>query len=189
MSFYLQMQGVYLSHEIHSLLSWRQKSGSVFHLLWSLLVFVVSDSLQPRGLQHARPPRPSPTPRVYSNSCPLSQWCHLTISSSVIPSLPAFNLFQHQGLFLWVGSLHTVAKVRSFSFSVSLSNEYSGLISFRIDWFDHLAVQVALKSPLQHHSSRAFNSLALSFLYGLTVTSIFLLEKSQLWLHRLLLEK
>ena len=60
---------------------------------------VVSDSLQPHELQHARPPCPSPTPRVYSNSCPLSRLCHPTISSSVIPFPPASNLAQHQGLF------------------------------------------------------------------------------------------
>ena len=60
---------------------------------------VVSDSLRSHGLQHARPPCPSRTPGVYSNSCPLSRWCHPTISFSVIPSLPAFNLSQYQGLF------------------------------------------------------------------------------------------
>ena len=74
---------------------------------------VVSDSLQPRGLQHTRPPCPSPTPGVYSNSCPLSRWCHPTSSSSGSPSL-AFNLSQHQGLFKWVRSSHQVAKVMEF---------------------------------------------------------------------------
>ena len=68
------------------------------------------------------------------------------------PSLPAFNLAQHQGLF---SSLHQVAKVLGFSFSISPSNEYSGLISFRMDWLDLLAVQGILKSLLQHHSSKA----------------------------------
>ena len=71
------------------------------------------------------------------------------------PSPPAFNLSQHQGLFQWVGSLHQVAKVLEFSFSISPSNEYSGLISFRMDWLDLLAVQGTLKSLLQHHSSKA----------------------------------
>ena len=67
------------------------------------------------GLQHARPPCPSPTPRVYSNSCPLSRWCHPNISSSVLsPSPPAFNLSQHQGLFRWVSSSHQVAKILEF---------------------------------------------------------------------------
>jgi len=67
---------------------------------------------------------------------------------------PAFNLSQHQGLFQWVSSSPQVAKVLEFSFSVSPSNEYSGLISFRIDWLDLLAVQGTLKSLLQHHSSK-----------------------------------
>ena len=66
-----------------------------------------------------------------------------------------FNLSQHQGLFKWVSSLHQVAKVWSFSFSISPSNEDSGLISFRMDWLDLLAIQGTLKSPLQHHSSKA----------------------------------
>ena len=71
---------------------------------------VVSDSSRPHGLQHARLSCPSQTPWVCSNSCPLS-WCHPTVSSSVNPSLPAFNLAQHQGLFQWVSSLYQVAKV------------------------------------------------------------------------------
>ena len=72
---------------------------------------VVSDSLWPQGLWHARLPCPAPSPGAYSNSCPLSQWCHPIISSSVIRSPPAFNLSQHQGLFKWVCSSHQVAKV------------------------------------------------------------------------------
>ena len=71
------------------------------------------------------------------------------------PSLPAFSLAQHQGLFQWVSSSHQVAKYYSFSFSISPSNEYSGLISFRMDWLDLLAIQGILKSLLQHHSSKA----------------------------------
>ena len=74
---------------------------------------VVSNSLQPHGLQHPRPSCPSPT-WVYSNSCPLSQWCHPTISSSVIPFSSAFNLSQQQALFKWVSSLHQVAKILEF---------------------------------------------------------------------------
>ena len=68
------------------------------------------------------------------------------------PSPPAFNLSQHQGLFQWLSSSHQVSKVLEFSFSISPSSEYSGLISFRMDWFDLLAVQETLKSLLQHHS-------------------------------------
>ena len=115
----------------------------------------MSDSLRLHGLQHARPPCPSPTPRVYSNSCPLSRWCHSTISSSVIPlsshlqSFPASGSFQMSQLFLSCGQSTGV----SASTSVP-SNEYSGLISFRMDWLDLLAVQGTLKSLLQHHSSK-----------------------------------
>ena len=71
------------------------------------------------------------------------------------PSPPAFNLSQHQGLFQWVSSSHQVAKVLEFCFSISPSNEYSGLISFRIHWFHLPAVQGTLKSLLQHHSSKS----------------------------------
>ena len=71
------------------------------------------------------------------------------------PSPPTFNLSQHWGLFKWVSSSHQVAKVLSFSFSISPSNEYSGLVSFRKEWLNLLAVQGTLKSPLQHHSSKA----------------------------------
>ena len=70
------------------------------------------------------------------------------------PSPPALNLSQHQGLFQWVSSSHQVANYWSFSFNISPSNEYSGLISFRMDWLDLLAVQGTLKSLLQHHSSK-----------------------------------
>ena len=118
----------------------------------------MSDSLQPHGLPHARPPCPSPTPGVYSDSCPLSQWCHPTISSSVVPfssrlqSFPASGSFQINRVF----SLRIRwPKYWSFSFNINPSNEYSGLISFRMDWLDLLAVQRTLRSLLQHHSSKA----------------------------------
>ena len=114
---------------------------------------VVSDSLQPHGLQHARLPCPSPIPGVYSSSCPLSWWCHPTISFSVVPfssRLQSFRVFSNE----------SVLRIRwpknwSFSFSISPSSEYSGLISFRMDWLDLLVVQGTLKSLLQHHSSKA----------------------------------
>ena len=115
---------------------------------------VVSDSLQPRWLQHARPPSLSPTPRVNWNSCPLSRWWPPTISSSVIPfcskSFPASGSFQMSQLFTSGGQ-----SVGSFSFNISLSNEHPGLISFKTDCLDTLAVQGTLKSLLQHHSSKA----------------------------------
>ena len=72
------------------------------------------------------------------------------------PSSLAFSLSQHQGLFQWVAFSHQVTKYWSFNFSISSSNEYSWLISFRIDWFDLLNVQGTLKSPLQHHSSQSW---------------------------------
>jgi len=118
---------------------------------------VVSNSLQPNGLQHTRPPCPSPTPGAYSNSCPLSRWCHPTFSSSVIPFspspssiFPSIKVFSNES-FLCI----RWPKYWSFSFSISPSNEHSGLISFRMDWLDLLAVQGTLKSLLQHHSSKA----------------------------------
>ena len=115
----------------------------------------MSNSFQPHGLQHTRPPCPSPTPGVYSNSSPLSRWCHSTISPLSSPSPPAFNLSPHQGLFQWVSSLHQVAKILEFQLQHQSFQWYSGLISFRMDWLDLLAVQGTLKSLLQHHSSKA----------------------------------
>ena len=112
---------------------------------------VMSDYFQPLGLQHARLPCPSLSPRVCANSCHAIQPSHPQAS----PSPWALNLSQHQGLFQWVSSLHQVAKVFELQFSISPFSEYSWLISFRIDWFDLLAVQGTLKSLLQHHSSKA----------------------------------
>ena len=79
---------------------------------------VVSNSFRPHEPQHAGPPCPSPTPRVYSNSCPLSWWCHLTISSSVITFSSHPQSFPEQGLFQWVSSSHQVAKVLEFQLNV-----------------------------------------------------------------------
>ena len=94
----------------------------------------VSNSLQPHGLQHPRPPCPSPTPRLYSNSCPSSQWCHPTISSSVVPFFPP-SIFPSIRVFPNESALCIRwPKYWSFSFSISPSNEHSGLISFRMDW-------------------------------------------------------
>ena len=113
---------------------------------------VMSDSLGPHGLLHTRLPCPSPPPRACSNSCPSSWWYHPTISSCypllLLPSIFP-SIFSTESVFLirW-------PKYWSFSFSISLSNEYSGLISFRMDWLDLLAVQGTLKSLLQHHSSK-----------------------------------
>ena len=123
--------------------------------LGSVQSLVMSNTLQPQGLQHTRLPCPSPTPRVYSNACPLSRQCHPTISSSVIifsyhlQSFPASGSFQ-------MSVLHSRwPKYWKFNIKISPSNDYSGLISFRMDWFDLLAVQGTLKSILQHYSSKA----------------------------------
>ena len=118
----------------------------------------MSNSLWPHGLQHARPTCPSPTPGVYSNSCPLSRWCHPTILSSVVPFSYSFQSFPASGK--WVFSNESVLRIRwrkywSFSFNISASNEYSGLISVRIDWFYLLAIPGTIKSLLQNHSSKA----------------------------------
>ena len=114
---------------------------------------VVSDSLRPHGLQHIRPPCPSPTPRVYSNSCPLSWWCHPTISCPLhlLPSIfPSIRVFSNES------ALHIRwPKYWSFTFNISPSNEHSGPIFFRMDWMNLLAVQGTLKSLLQYHSSKA----------------------------------
>ena len=108
--------------------------------------------------QYARPPCPSPTARVHINPCPLSRWCHQTISPSVIPLLLLHSIFPRIRIF----SNESVLCIRwpkywSFSFTISPSNEHPRLISFRMDWLDLLAIQVTLKSLLQHHSSKAHN--------------------------------
>ena len=119
---------------------------------------VMSDSLQPHGLQNFRLPCLLPTPRAYSYSCPLSRWCRPTISSSVVPFASHFQPFPESQSFL-VSQFFASGWPRywSFSFSISPSNEYLELISFRMNWLDLLAVQRTLKSLLQHHSSKASN--------------------------------
>ena len=131
---------------------------------------VVSNSLRPHVLQHTRFPCPSPTPGTYSKLMNIKLVmpsnhlivCHpLLLLPSIFPSIRVF-------------SNHSVLSIRwpkywNFSFSISPYNEYSGLISIRIHWFDLLAVQRTLKSFLQHHSSKAS---VFSLLYGPTLTSI-----------------
>ena len=140
----------------------------------------VSYSLWPHGLQYAKLSCLSPTPGVCSNSHPRSQWCHPTISSSVPPLLLPPSIFPSIRVF----SNKSVLRIRwprywSFSFSLSPSNEYSGSISFRMDWFDLLEVQGTLKNLLQHHSSKtsilqhsAFFIVQLSHLYITTGKAI-----------------
>ena len=113
------------------------------------------DSLLPHGPQCARPPCPSQTPRVYPNSCPLSQWCHPTISSSVIPCSSCPQSFPASGSFQISQFFKSGGQSLGVYFNISLSDEHSGLISFRRDWVYLLAVQGTLKSLLQHYSSKA----------------------------------
>ena len=147
--------------------------------LESLLLFsyqVVSDSFRPHGLQQSRLPCPSPSTRGCPSSCPLSRWCHPTIPSSV--ALFSFSLH-------WSFPVSWLFISGDWSFSISLSNEYSGLIFFKIDWFDHLAVQGALKSLCQHHSLKSsvlqcsvFFMVQLSHLY-MTMGKTILYESLQ----------
>jgi len=118
---------------------------------------VVSDSLRPHEPQHARPPCPSPTPGVHPNPCPLSQWCHPTISCSVVPfsscpqPFPALGSFQMSQLFASGGQSTGV----SASTSVLPMNTQDWSPLEKMDWLYLLAVQQTLKSLLQHHSSEA----------------------------------
>ena len=149
-------------------------SGTLYLLVYLNLVIVLwvsvqfsrsvkSDSLRPHGLQHTRPPCPSPTPRIYSYSCPSSWWCHPTISSSVVPfshlhSCPASGSFQ-------MSQLRTSGD-QSFSVSVSPSSEYWGLISFRMDWLDLLAVQSMETLILQMRSQTLKNTSKVTQLWS-----------------------
>ena len=116
---------------------------------------VVSDSLPPHEPWHARPPCPSPSPGVYPTHVHRVNHAIQPLHPLSSPSPPALNLSQHQGLFQ-ESALHIRwPKYWSFIFNISPSKEHSGLISFRMDWLDCLAVQGTLKSLLQHHSSKA----------------------------------
>ena len=136
-------------------------------------------------MQHVGHFCPSPSPRVCTSSCPLSWWCQPTISSSVSPfSCP-------QSFLAWIFSRELALCIRwprywSFTFRVSLSNEYSGLISFRVDWFGLRAIcrlrdsQESSPTP----QSESINSSALILLYGPNLTSVCdYWKKSQLWLY------
>ena len=151
---------MYFTHWVISPLEWERilKTRS---LLWCLISWlfscsVMSNSLRPHGLQHARLPCPSPTPGACSNSCPSSLWCHATISfilcrPLLLPSIfPSIKVFSKESVICirW-------PKYCIFSFSISPSNGYSRLISFRMGWLDLLTVQGTLKSLLQHHSWKA----------------------------------
>ena len=115
---------------------------------------VVSDCLQPHEPQHTRPRCPSPTPRIYPNPCPLVMPSNHLILCRPLLLLPL--IFPSITVFSNESALHIRwPKYWSFSFNISPTNEHPGLISFRMDWLDLLAVQGTLKSLLQHHSSEA----------------------------------
>ena len=122
---------------------------------------VVSDSLLFHGLQHTRPPCPSPIPGVYSRSCPLSQWCHPNILSFVVPRSSSLSLSQHQGFFKRDSWSNQVAKVLEFQLQHQSFQWITGLISLQ---------SKGLSSLLQQFKS--INSLTLSFLHSPTLTSI-----------------
>ena len=167
--------------------SYTSKFSDVQSVQFSLSV--MSDSLRPHESQHARPPCPSPSPGAHLDLRSSSQWCHPAISSSVVPfsscpqSLPASESFLMR-------TLHMKCSMYwSFSFSIIPSKEIPGLISFRMDWLDLLAVQGTIKSLLQHHSSKAsilrssaFFTVQLSHPYMTT-------GKTIAWLDRHLLAK
>ena len=147
----------------------------IFHWLWKILCCCCSatkslcPTLWPCALKHTALPCPSLSPGVCSHACPSHWWCHPTSSSSVAPfssspQIPSIRVFSNE-LAL------PIRWPKYWSFNISPSSEYLGLISFRMDWFDLLAAQGTLKNLLQHHSLKA-STLALRLLYGPTLTSI-----------------
>ena len=133
-------------------------------------------TLRSHGLQHPRLACSSVSPRDCSNSCPLSWWCHPSIWSFVSHFSLALSLSQHQSLFLWFSSSYQLSKYCSFS--ISPSNEYSGLISLRIDWFGLLFVQgTQVSSPASQFESISSSALSL-FLWWNCHIHTELLEKS-----------
>ena len=132
---------------------------------------VVSDSLWPHGPQHARLRCPSPPPRTCSNSCPLSQWCHPTISSSVIPfssclqSFPASGSFQMSQLFA-SGGQSVGASALASVFSMNIQDW------FPLGWTGWISLQSLSQESAPTPQLKSINSLVLSLLYGPTLTSI-----------------
>ena len=153
----------------------------------------MSDYLPPHELQHTRPPCPSPTPGVYSNSCPLSSWWHPSISSSVVPFFSCPQSFPASGSFLNEPVLCIrLPKYWSFSFNITPSNIYiySGLISFRMDWLDLLAVQGTLKNLPRHHiSESSILQLSVFFIVQLSHPYMTTGKKPYLWLDGPLLSR
>ena len=151
------------------LVAWNQPWRSIY----TILLFshpVMSDSLQPHGLQHTRPPCPSSFPKVCPSSCPFHWWCHLILwCPLLLPSIfPSIRYFSSES------AVHIRwPKYWSFTFNISPSSEYSELISLKIYWFDLLAVQGTLRSLLQHHSSKVS---------VLQCSTFFIVQLSQLYM-------
>ena len=132
---------------------------------------VVSDSLQPHGQQHARPPCPSPTPRAYSNSCPLHQWCHPAISSSVVPFSSCLQSFPASGSFpvSWFFTSGGQSIGVSASASVLTMNIQDW---YPLGWTDLISLQSKDSQESSKTQFKTISSSALSFLYSPTLTSI-----------------
>ena len=150
----------------------RTHFGGVFDPPVQFSCSFMSDSSQSHGMQHATPPCPSPTFGVYSNSSPLSWWCHPTISSSVVPFSSCLQISQHQGLFQWVSSSHQNGQ------SIGVSASASVLPMSTQDWFSlGWTGWIPLHPRDSQESSptpqfKNINSSALSFLHSPTLTSI-----------------
>ena len=128
--------------------------------------------LKPHRLQHARFPCPSPTSGPYSNLCPLSWWCHPSISSSVVLFSSCLQSFPASGSFPTSQFFASGGQRFGVSASASFPPKNDGLISFRMDWLDLLAVQGTLSRVFSNTTVQNINSLVFSLLYGPTLTSI-----------------
>ena len=151
---------------------WSCGSFQIFFISVQFSHSAMSDSLQPHGLQPARLPCPSLTPRACSNSCPLSWWCHTTVLSSVIPFSSCLQSFQHQVFLKWVSSSHQVAKVLEFQ----LQHQSFQWI-FRTDLLQNGLVGAPCSPRDSQEASptpqfKSINFSALSFLYSPTLTFI-----------------
>ena len=148
-----------------------------FYFIVQFSHLVMSDSLWPHGPQHARPPCPSPTPRVYSNSCPLSRWCHPTISSSVIPLSSCLKSFWASGSFQMSQFFPSGGQNIGVSASTSIlpmniqDFQWKFRTSFTIDWWVSLQSK-GLSRVFSTPQFKNINSSVLSFLYSSTFTSI-----------------
>ena len=134
---------------------------------------VLYDSFRPHGLQQVRFFCPSPSPKVCSNSCPLSRWCYTTFPSSAIPFSSCLSLSQHQGLFWWVGSSHQVAKALDLQLE---HQSFQWIFILRVDFLQDWLVW-SLCSPRDSHESsptpqfKSIKSLAFRLLYSPTLNS------------------